>query len=177
MVAVDPGQVVDASAVADLWVDLAADQREYGSHLLADENREAIRDVMARRAVAGELLVARSSDSESGRKSDRESDRTPDWRDIVGFVTFGVESGRYESDAVRGAIENVFVVPDRRGEGVGSELLAAAEHALVDGGADVLSLEAMADNEAALRFYRRHGYSPQRVELEKWVESDTLTKE
>jgi len=35
----------------------------------------------------------------------------------------------------------------------------------------VVALETMADNEAARRFYRRHGYEPHRIELER--ESDT----
>jgi len=167
MVAVEPGRVGDADAVADLWVDLADDQRQYGSHLLAARNRDAIRETVARDAIAGELLVARAAPD-----GDAHSDRG-----IVGFATFGVESGRYDTDAVRGVVGNVFVVPDRRGEGIGSTLLAAAERRLADAGADVVSLEAMADNDAARRFYRRHGYSPHRVEMEKSVESDTLTKE
>lgn len=160
MVAVEPGRVEDADAVADHWVELADTQREYGSHLLAGENREAIRDAFARHAVAGELVVARTEDGS-----------------IAGFVTFGVESDGYREDVTRGVVENIFVVPDRRGEGIGSDLLAAAERRLAVAGADVLSLEAVADNEAALRFYRRHGYAPHRIELEKSVESDTLTKE
>ncbi|WP_135830023.1 GNAT family N-acetyltransferase [Halorussus halobius] len=167
MVAVEPGRVGDADGVADLWVALAADQRRYGSHLLADENREVVREAFARDAVAGELLVARAPPANDDQSNGG----------IVGFATFGVESGRYDTDAVRGVVENVFVVPDRRGEEVGADLLAAAECRLADAGVDVVALEAMADNEAARRFYRRHGYSPHRVKLEKSVESDTLTKE
>lgn len=165
MVAVEPGRIEEADAVADLWVELATDQREYGSHLLAAENFEAIRDVFARHAVAGELLLARDEDADDDRG------------EMVGFVTFGIDSARFSEDVTRGVVENLFVIPERRGEGIGSDLLTAAERRLVASGADVLSLEAMADNEAAVRFYRRHGYSPHRVELEKSVESDTLTKE
>ncbi|PSP54586.1 hypothetical protein BRC82_09600 [Halobacteriales archaeon QS_1_67_19] len=90
---------------------------------------------------------------------------------------FDVEAGAYEQDADRGIVQNVYVVERRRNEGIGSSLLAAAEAALTDAGADAVALEVMADNEAARRFYRRHGYDPHRVELEKPVESDTLTKE
>ena len=160
MVSVEPGTTADADAVADRWVDLAAEQRAFDSHLLAEENRGTVRAAVARSAVADELLVART-----------------DGDDIVGFVTFGIETGHYEQDATRGVVRNIAVVPDRRGEGIGSDLLRAAERRLAEAGADALALEVMADNDDARRFYRRHGYAPHRVELEKSVESDTLTKE
>ncbi|MFC4448345.1 GNAT family N-acetyltransferase [Halorussus aquaticus] len=160
MVSVELGSTADADAVADRWVELAAEQRAFDSHLSADANRSAIREAIAQSAIADELLVVRT-----------ETD------DIVGFVTFGIESGNYEQDVTRGVVQNIFVVPERRGEGIGSELLRAAERRLAESGADALALEVMADNDAARRFYRRHGYAPHRVELEKSVESDTLTKE
>lgn len=151
----------DVEAVADLWVDLAAGQRTHGSHLLAGPNRGVVRDALVRHAVLGGLLVAREGDA------------------IVGFVMFEPESGSYEQDADRGIVHNLYVVPERRGEGVGSALLAAAEDALADEGADVVALEVMAENDAARRFYRRHGYEPLRLELERDLdpESDTHTRE
>ncbi|MDS0299169.1 GNAT family N-acetyltransferase [Halogeometricum sp. S1BR25-6] len=145
--------------LADLWVELAADQRSYRSHLRADENRERIREAMARHAVTGGLRVARTGD------------------EIVGFVMFSLERGDFEQDDVRGVIRNLYVVPARRGRGVGSRLLETAETALVDAGAARISLEAMARNERARQFYERHGYAVHRVELEKAVESDTHSKE
>lgn len=159
MVAVEAGGLDDVDAVADLWVALAEGQRAFGSHLLAADNREVVRDAIVRRMVAAELLVARGGES------------------IVGFVTFGVESGVYEQDTTRGVVQNIYVVPEVRGEGVGSALLAAAEESLVESGAETVSLEVMADNDDARRFYRRHGYRTHRVEMEKRPESDTLTKE
>ncbi|NHN59187.1 MULTISPECIES: N-acetyltransferase [Halorussus] len=160
MVSVEPGTPADADEVADQWVELAAEQRAFDSHLLAEENRATVRAAVARSAVADELLVARTDDGE-----------------IVGFVTFGVETGDYVQDATRGVVRNIAVVPARRGEGIGSDLLRTAERRLAEAGADAVALEVMAGNDDARRFYRRHGYAPHRVELEKSVESDTLTKE
>ncbi|ELZ34935.1 GNAT family acetyltransferase [Halogeometricum pallidum JCM 14848] len=145
--------------LADLWVELAADQRSHRSHLRADENREQIREAMARHAVTGGLRVAR------------------DGEEIVGFVMFGLERGDFEQDDVRGIIRNLYVTPAHRGRGVGSRLLETAETTLADAGAARISLEAMAQNERARRFYERHGYAVHRVELEKAVESDTHSKE
>jgi ribosomal protein S18 acetylase RimI-like enzyme len=159
MVAVETAGVEDVSELADRWVELAESQRAFGSHLLAEENHEAVRDAFAQQAIADRLLVARDEGA------------------IVGFVGFTTESGAYEQDTDRGIVRNIYVVPDRRGEGIGSELLGAAESTLAEAGAETIALDVLADNDAARRFYRRHGYRPQRIELEKRLESDTLTKE
>ena len=201
MAGIEVGTTADADAVADLWVELADGQREFDSHLLAEENRQTLRETIAQRAVADELLVARAGDEskdaddepedqEAGDETDNETggdepddgaaengaDESDD-ASLVGFVTFGIESNSYERDTVRGVVQNLYVVSERRSEGVGSALLDAAESELADAGADAVSLEVMADNADARRFYRRHGYAPHRIELEKSVESDTLTKE
>lgn len=146
---VGPATPADVDALADLWVALAADQRRYGSHLRAGPNRAVIRESLARAAVADDLRVAR----EDG--------------EVLGFVSFSIERGDYETDAVRGTVTNVYVRPDDRGQGVGGGLLDAAETALRAHGADVVAIEAMADNERARRLYRRRGYETHRIEFEK----------
>ena len=159
MVVVEAGTTDDVDEVVERWVELAEGQRAFGSHLLAADNHEVVRDAIVRRLVAGELLVARADES------------------IVGFVTFGLETGVYAQDTTRGVVQNIYVVPESRGEGVGSTLLRSAEESLFESGADAISLEVMADNDDARRFYQRHGYRPHRVEMEKRPENDTLTKE
>lgn len=164
---VDPA---DVDEVVELWVDLAAGQRAHGSHVWPEANRAAVRETLARHAVAGGVLVARRGD------------------EAVGFVSFAPEHGVYDSDVDRGIVHNLYVVPAVRGSGVGGDLLAAAEAALADAGASVVALEAMAANDAARRFYRRAGYAAHRVELEKPIgsgdgagataeENDTHSKE
>ncbi len=147
-----------ADDVVDRWVDLADGQRRHDSHLLPSDNRTTIREDVVRHLVSDSLLVARQDD------------------EIQGFVMFTVEGGTYQQDVTRGIVENLFVVPDRRDEGVGSELLGAAEAALAERGADVVALEVLAANEDARRFYRQHGYEPHRLEMEKAVESDTHSR-
>jgi ribosomal protein S18 acetylase RimI-like enzyme len=155
---IEPGTVADADAVADLWVSLADEQTQYGSHVLPERNRSSIRDEVARHAVSDRLFVARE-------------DR------VAGFVTFSVSDGGYGLDVQKGVVENIYVAPEYRGQGVGSALLDCAERRLAARGVDRVGLEAMADNEDARRFYRRHGYDVHRVELEKPVENDTHSKE
>ena len=151
---VEPPGMDEADAIADAWVALAADQRSYDSYLLAEENRATARESVCRSIVTGGMLVARTDDG------------------IAGFVQFSVESGAYETAVRKGVVENLFVAPDCRNQGVGSRLLDAAETALVADGAETVVLDVMADNEAARRFYRRRGYGPHRITMLKTVEND-----
>lgn len=162
-VTIEAGDAADTDAIAELWVALATDQRAYGSHLLAEENREQIRDAIARHVVLDGLRVARPESEDSDLP-------------IVGFVMFDVETGAYEQDVDRGIVRNLFVRPGHRDEGIGGALLSAAEEALADAGADVVALEAMFSNEDARRFYMNQGYYPHRVEFEKRVGNDTHSK-
>ncbi|WP_396612295.1 GNAT family N-acetyltransferase [Haloferax sp. S1W] len=168
--------VDDLDALADLWVELAAGQRAFGSHLRAELNRTPIRETLARHVALGGVLIAHERGERDSASADEEDDSGGSSR-VVGFVMFNVESGAYEQDVTRGTISNLFVVPDRRGDGVGSELLAAAEDELEEWGADVVALDVMAENENARKFYRRHGYQPHRIQLEKSMRNDTHSKE
>ena len=141
--------------VTDMWVELADDQRAYGSHLFGPENRATIREVVLQRIAADNLLVARRDET------------------VVGFVMFTLERGRYEQDVEPGLVENLYVDPGARREGIGTALLRAAEADLAAEGATTVRLEAMAPNEAAREFYTARGYTPHRVAFEKPVENDT----
>jgi ribosomal protein S18 acetylase RimI-like enzyme len=138
----------DADSLVDMWLSLADGQRRYGSHIPAEANRAQIRESILRHITTDRLLLARE---------DRH----------CGFVMFSIEHGDFEQDATRGIVENLYVRPEFRGQGIGSQLLAAAEQRLRDHGADAVALNVMADNEDARRFYRDHGYTPHRLELEK----------
>lgn len=155
---VDAATMDDLDAVAELWVDLARGQRQHGSTLLAGANREAAREWVARGIVTGELLVARP---------DRDADPDGDDLELLGFVGFSLERGGYERDHTRGTVSNLYVRPERRGEGIGAALLAAAEASLADAGAEAVALEALVDNERARAFYTEHGYEPNRIEFGK----------
>lgn len=150
-VRVTPATVDDVDRVTDLWIALAEDQRAHGSTLLAEGNRGAVREWAARSVVTGELLVARDG-----------GDDEP-----VGFVGFSLDRGGYERDRTRGVVSNLFVVPERRDEGIGADLLDAAERALREAGAETVALEALAANDRARGFYAERGYEPHRVELTK----------
>jgi ribosomal protein S18 acetylase RimI-like enzyme len=172
-VRIDAATADDADAVVEMWLSLATGQRSYGSHLLAEDNSEQIRDAIARHIVLDGIRVARIQDdaTESNAQTDA----------LAGFVMFGLETGAYAQDVSRGVVRNLYVRPDHRGDGVGATLLEAAEAALDDAGADVVTLEAMEANDRARSFYAQEGYQPHRIEFEKSLggvdRNDTHTRE
>ena len=70
---------------------------------------------------------------------------------ILGFVVA-------ESRRKTGHIITIDVLAEARLAGVGSALLRAAEEQLIGAGAIAVALETPVNNEAAIRFYKRHGY-------------------
>ncbi|MCB0127279.1 MAG: GNAT family N-acetyltransferase [Caldilineaceae bacterium] len=56
-------------------------------------------------------------------------------------------------------IEEFFVLPTQRGNGVGAELLRIAEVAFIQAGCTNISLQLARGNDAARTFYHRFGYN------------------
>ncbi|MFB6109952.1 MAG: GNAT family N-acetyltransferase [Halodesulfurarchaeum sp.] len=155
--AVSPATSADLESVLECWVSLVESQRAHGSHIEGETNRRVARDLLGQ-YIAGDMLsVARPAGGSPGGP-------------ILGFVMFYRDQGLFEESEVRGTIENVYVVPEARGEGVGTALLDHAEGALADRGVTVVSLSAMADNDRARDWYRERGYEPHRITFERAVE-------
>lgn len=152
-----------AGPLADCWVELAEEQRQHGSQLRTEANREPIRESILRAIVTDGVYVARA---------EADDEYEADVGLILGFVMFSMDAQTYETTVSRGTIQNLYVRPEYRNQGLGSELLETATEKLADRGIEVVKLEVMAPNEAARRFYRRHGFEPHRVQLAKRVESD-----
>lgn len=55
-------------------------------------------------------------------------------------------------------LDELYVAPEHRGQGIGSILLAAAEAEVVRRGARVLEINVDGADTGARRFYERHGY-------------------
>jgi ribosomal-protein-alanine N-acetyltransferase len=58
-----------------------------------------------------------------------------------------------------GRIITIDVDPAIQHSGVGTLLMSSAEAQLKQAGCDYVSLEVAVDNESALKFYKKHGYS------------------
>jgi len=65
-----------------------------------------------------------------------------------------------EHQGLMAEIDELFVLPEARGVGLGSALLGAAEAALAHAGCVRLQLQLAVANEAARAFYARRGYQP-----------------
>lgn len=55
-------------------------------------------------------------------------------------------------------LARIYVHPDRRGEGIGTALLEAVEHALAERGVERYELAVLADNEVGVGFYEARGF-------------------
>ncbi|MFB6069707.1 MAG: GNAT family N-acetyltransferase [Halanaeroarchaeum sp.] len=90
--------------------------------------------------------------------------------EIAGFAEMTV------SDATDvGAIQWLHVDPDYRDEGVGSELLAAAEELLLERGVDRIEGAVLAANQTGADFYEDHGYV-RGADQETTIAGETFTE-
>lgn len=77
----------------------------------------------------------------------------PDWPP----ADVGTIQGILRNGAV-GAIQNIGVVPEHRGQGLGRALLVQALHGFAENGMAIASLEVTAENEVAVRLYEDLGF-------------------
>ena len=81
---------------------------------------------------------------------------------IMGFVIADRFRPRRASRSM-GKIITIDVAPEAQHSGMGTLLISSAEAELKQAGCDYVSLEVAVDNEPALRFYKKHGYSVLKV--------------
>jgi len=100
------------------------------------------------------------------------SDRAAGWLALHGDTPIGYAVGRLGGPhplrpVTRADLESIFVVEDRRGDGVGAALVAEFARWAAGRGAAELTVTAYTGNERALAFYARHGFAPRSVLLSR----------
>lgn len=160
----------DLEALLEHWVALIQHGREHGLHIEAGPNRPVARETLAAAITDDRVFVALErappTDDDPSSTPARDGDTPP----VVGFCSLSVESGGFRRDADLGTIENLYVDPAHRGEGLGSALLAAGERRLRERDVDAITVETMAADDAALSFYQAHGYEPHRLVVERAID-------
>lgn len=78
--------------------------------------------------------------------------------DDGGMAGFGLVESADESGRIVGYIQTLEVAPDKRGQGVGGELLRLIEGSACAAGAVLIWLHVDAENASAIRLYEAHGY-------------------
>ncbi|HKD78482.1 MAG TPA: N-acetyltransferase [Candidatus Angelobacter sp.] len=81
---------------------------------------------------------------------------------ILGFVVADRFRPRRASRSI-GKIITIDVAPEAQHGGMGTLLMSSAEHELKQAGCDYVSLEVAVDNDPALNFYKKHGYTVLKV--------------
>jgi [ribosomal protein S18]-alanine N-acetyltransferase len=85
-----------------------------------------------------------------------------DGEKVLGFIIADRFRPRRASRSV-GKIITIDVAPEAQHSGVGSLLMKAAEAEMKEKACDYVSLEVAVDNQQALSFYKKHGYSVLKV--------------
>lgn len=138
---------------------------------LQDEERASFPDVASGEELADTYLAwmhARVAETE-GRVFVAEADGA-----VVGFLAVLGRVPRREPDdpdPVHAEINALSILAGHRGGGLGAQLLAAAEQYAHDLGVQALRVAHHGDNSRAHAFYRRAGFEPIMVLLEKRVAS------
>ena len=90
--------------------------------------------------------------------------------DIVTGHLVGRLYGPSSVHPIRGAeLESIHVYPGHRSAGIGSRLVGAFLAWAAEHGAVRASVTAYAANEAAVRFYARHGFAIRSVVADRWI--------
>lgn len=152
--------VRDLEAIGHLW-------EEKGALHSREFDRGPARQGFARRNQAAALTFARHL-QEQLRSPERHILVAEEKGQVVGFLN-AVEKRRpslYEASRVL-KVQDLHVQEGKRGQGVGSALLAAAEEIAKKQGIAFVTLAASVANDRGLKFYQDRGYHPHRVHLVK----------
>jgi mycothiol synthase len=124
-----------------------------GSFGFAPNTPEQIAGYVEMRGAPGDILIAEDS---SG--------------DVIGYVWTSVTESKDDPGESTGMIEMTGVLPNQRGRGVGSAVIAAGLRHLRERGVSVIDLEVDGENLSARRIYKDLGFKKMGEQF--WYEKD-----
>ena len=84
---------------------------------------------------------------------------------IVGFITAEVLKKKVWYNVQLGSINNIFVLEEYRGKGIGKALMKTMMNTLQDVGITNIQLEAYSKNSKAIKFYEKLGFEKCNVQM------------
>jgi ribosomal protein S18 acetylase RimI-like enzyme len=90
---------------------------------------------------------------------------------VVGYALVAMQEGSdtWQTPDQVAELETLSVLPDVRGAGIGSALVHAVFEELGQAGISDITVEVIASNQDALRFYQRHGLTPKALLLHESI--------
>ena len=146
-VRVRAARLEDAGALADIYMASAEHHLRLDPSLYRKPEWEHLEERYRSRLPSGEDSVILVADRGG---------------EVVGLVEVQLKAPDGEPRMLRDAVSaevDIAVLPDSRGSGVGTELIAAAEAWVFERGAEFMTLQVHTANVDAIRFYQeRHGW-------------------
>ena len=84
---------------------------------------------------------------------------------IVGFITAEVLKKKVWYNVQLGSINNIFVLEEYRGKGIGKALMKTMMNTLQDVGITNIQLEAYSKNSKAIKFYEKLGFEKCNIQM------------
>ena len=84
---------------------------------------------------------------------------------IVGFITAEVLKKKVWYNVPLGSINNIFVLEEYRGKGIGKALMKTMMNTLQDVGITNIQLEAYSKNSKAIKFYEKLGFEKCNIQM------------
>lgn len=151
-----PANPSDLKAIQDLNHELFKHDAEWISHLVMDWPYDP---------ETGEAYFKGLIDSSDKFCFVAESDG-----EIIGYLAGTISKPESYRTLKRAELENMFVKPDHRGQGIGSKLVAEFKHWCQKRGVQKILVIASEPNASAIEFYKSAGFAPYSLELEMDLE-------
>ncbi len=145
-VTIRPAEAADLGGLLRLYEDYHRELCAYGRY--CDLDREALPSVLETR-IRSRLIYAAAAESE-GR--------------LCGFAFCSISrigrEYRCGGAGTIGYLNDLYVAPEARRQGLAARLYAGCEAWLLENGVTALQLQALCGNESAQAFWRSRGFSP-----------------
>ena len=151
----------DVGALADIYQGSAEHHMRLDPSLYSTPDYQALKDRYAKRLPLGddEQILVAAVDG-----------------DVVGWIDMQLRPATGQPRMMRDAVSveiDIAVLPQHRGHGVGSRLVAAAEAWAAAHGASVVTMQTHVANVDAIRFYQeRHGFRTTGILMMKRTSSE-----